>query len=161
MAPNFTKFCDTGRKLADLHLNFEGCKRYDLGTPKIHLAPDTHFKFSKLSFGTRHSKDAGKMVKDTSVLRADGVVLFDNIPEMSYTVDGRTPLEWVVDRYRITIDKDSGIVNDPCTGTDIIAVIERAVYIGVESAQIINSLPDEFEPSEDWKPKKGGLGEFS
>lgn len=161
MAPNFTKFCDTGRKLADLHLNFEGCKRYDLGTPKIHLAPDTHFKFSKLSFGTRHSKDTGKMVKDTSVLRADGVVLFENIPEMSYTVDGRTPLEWVVDRYRITIDKDSGIVNDPCTGTDIIAVIERAVYIGVESARIINSLPDEFEPSEDWKPKKGGLGEFS
>ena len=100
------------------------------------------------------------MVKDTSVLRADGVVLFDNIPEMSYMVDGRTPLEWVVDRYRVTVDKYSDIVNDPCTGTDIIAVIERAVYIGIESERIIKALPDEFEPGKDWTPRGGGLDEF-
>ena len=96
-----------------------------------------------------------------SVIRADGAILFDNVPVTSYRVDGRTPLEWVVDRYRVTVDKDSGIVNDPCTKTDIIAVIERAVYIGIESERIIKSLPDDFEPSDDWKPKEGGLGEFS
>lgn len=95
-----------------------------------------------------------------SVIRADGAVLFDNVPQISYRVNGRTPLEWVVDRYRITVDKDSGIVNDPCTGTDILAVIERAVYVGIESERIIESLPDEFEPGEDWKPKGGGLDEF-
>ena len=158
MAPDFSKFCSVGRRLADLHLTFEDCNRYDLGPPKIHSP--VQFKFSKLSFGTRYSETAKKMVKDTSVLRADGVVLFDNIPEMSYMVDGRTPLEWVVDRYRVTVDKDSGIVNDPCTGTDIIAVIERAVYIGIESERIIKALPDEFEPDKDWTPRGGGLDEF-
>lgn len=76
-------------------------------------------------------------------------------------VDGRTPLEWVVDRYKITVDKDSGIVNDPCANTDIIAVIERAVYVGIESERIIKTLPDEFEPSGDWKPEGGDLDEFS
>ena len=96
-----------------------------------------------------------------SVIRLDGALLFDNVPETSYTVDGRTPLEWVVDRYKITVDKDSGIVNDPCTDIDIIAVIERAVYVGIESERIIKSLPDEFEPGDDWKPKEGGLSEFS
>ena len=95
-----------------------------------------------------------------SVIRADGVVLFDNVPQTSYRVNGRTPLEWVVDRYKITVDKDSNIVNDPCTGTDIVAVIERAVYVGIESERIIETLPDEFEPGEDWKPKEGGLDEF-
>ena len=35
MAPDFRAFCDVGRKLADLHLNFDVCKRHDLGTPKI------------------------------------------------------------------------------------------------------------------------------
>lgn len=96
-----------------------------------------------------------------SVIRADGVELFDNVPEMSYKVDGRTPLEWVVDRYKVTTDEDSGIVNDPCTGIDIIAVIERAVYLGIESDRIIRALPNEFEPRDDWKPSGGGLGEFS
>ena len=112
-----------------------------------------------MSFGTTNV-GAGRKVKDMSVIRADGAVLFDNVPQISYRVNGRTPLEWVVDRYRITVDKDSGIVNDPCTGTDILAVIERAVYVGIESERIIESLPDEFEPGEDWKPKGGGLDEF-
>lgn len=95
------------------------------------------------------------------IVRIDGAVLFDNVPLTSYTVNGRTPLEWVVDKYKITVDKDSGIVNDPCTGTDIIAVIERAVYVGIESERIIKSLPDEFEPSDDWSPQEDGLNEFS
>lgn len=95
-----------------------------------------------------------------NVIRADGDVLFDNVPETSYKVDGRTPIEWIVDRYKITVDKDSGIRNDPCTGTDIIAVIERAVYVGIESERIIKTLPDEFEPGVDWKPRRGGLNEF-
>ena len=160
MAPDFSKFCGAGRRLVNLHLTFEDCHRYDLGAPKIHSPSNTHFKFSKLSFGTRYSEGTRKMVKDTSVLRADGVVLFDNIPETSYMVDGRTPLEWVVDRYRVTVDKYSGIVNKPRAETDIIAVIERAVYIGIESERIIKALPDEFEPSKDWTPRGGGLDEF-
>ena len=30
-----------------------------------------------------------------------------------YEVNGRTPLGWFLDRYRITKDRESGIVNDP------------------------------------------------
>ena len=30
-----------------------------------------------------------------------------------YEVNGRTPLEWLIDRYRITQDTHSGIINDP------------------------------------------------
>jgi len=161
MAPDFAAFCHAGQNLIHLHLNFESCKRYDLGAPKIRPPPNAHFMFSKLSFGTRQSPDTGKRVRDMSVIRADSTVLFDNVPAISYVVNGRTPLEWVVDRYKITVDKDSGIMNDPCAGTDIIDVIERAVYVGIESERIIKSLPDEFEPSDDWKPKEGGLSGFS
>ena len=67
----------------------------------------------------------------------------------------------VVNRYKVTTDTDSGITNDPCTGTDVIAVIERATYLGIGSEQIIKMLLDEFEPNDDWKPSGGGLGEFS
>lgn len=155
MAPDFTGFRDAGKKLADLHVGFETCKRYDLGRPKF--CPT---KFSKLSFAIRGDDATGKNIKDKTMIRVDGAVLFDNVPETTYKVNGRTPLEWVVDRYRVTTDADSGITNDPCTGIDIVAVIERAVYIGVESERIIKSLPDAFEPGRGWKPKEGGLDEF-
>ena len=42
-------------------------------------------------------------------------------------------------------------------GFNIISHIKRAVYIGVESDELINDLSkEEFEP-EDWKPGKSGL----
>ena len=155
MAPKFTKFCNVGEKLAKLHLNFNACKRYYLGAPKF--KPKS---FSKLSFGTCINKTTGRKISDTSVIRIDGVVLFDNVPKISYKVNGRTPLEWIVDRYKVTTDKDSGITNDPCTGTDIIAVIERGIHVGIESERIIKMLPREFEPSDDWEPREGSLDEF-
>ena len=127
MAPDFAAFCNAGRRLARLHLDFETCPRHDLGAPKFRPAG-----FSKLSFGARKDPDTGRRVRDTTVLRADGAVLFDRVPQIRYKVNGRTPLEWVVDRYRLTADSESGITNDPCTGTDIVAVIERAVHVGLE-----------------------------
>ena len=160
LALDFTGFRRAGKELADLHLNFDVCMRYDLGTPQFRPHSGNHFKFSKLLFGTRTDSNTGKRVKDMNVIRADGAVLFDNVPETSYRVNGRTPLEWVVDRYKITTNKNSGIVNDPCSGTDIIAVIERAVYLGIESERIIKAMPVEFEPSGDWQPNKGGQGVF-
>ena len=42
---------------------------------------------------------------------------------------------------------------------DIISIIQRVVFVSVESDKIIKELPKEFEPK-DWKPKKKGLDEF-
>ena len=157
MAPNFVAFRDAGKKLADLHINFETCARHDLGEPKF-----TPSKFSKLSFGRKEvdESDGRHHIPDPTIMRADGTVLFENVPQTTYRVNGRTPLEWIVDRYRVTTDKDSGITNDPCTGTDIVAVIERAVHIGLESERIINTLPKEFEPGPEWKPESDSLEKY-
>ena len=148
MAPNFFKFKNAGEKLAKLHLGFDSCKRFKLGKPLEKFG-----KPHKLSFGRKN------MRADKTKLKINAVLVFEDIPQTKYRVNGRTPLEWIVDRYNRTVDKDSGIVNDPLEGMgedDIIAVIERAVYVGVESDRLIAELPDEFEPK-DWKPKKTGL----
>ena len=156
MAPDFQKFCKIGKKLADLHLAFDSCKLHDLGNPKF--IPK---KFIKLSFGKKKEKidEKEKSVTDKSILKADGAVLYDTIPNIKYSVNGRTPLEWIIDRYKVTVDKDSLIKNDPCTGTDIIPIIRRAVYLGVESDRLIKQLPKEFEPK-NWTAKKTGLEQF-
>ena len=65
-----------------------------------------------------------------------------------YEVNGRTPLGWYIDRYRIKKDKESGIVNDPIgwfvDPRDLVAAIERIVYVSVESTRIIEGLPREI-----------------
>jgi len=148
MAPDFTKFRNVGENLAQLHINFESCKKFKLGNP-LEKFGNPH----RLSFGKKGRK------ADKTKIKINGVLAFENIPQPKYHVNGRTPLEWVVDRYNKTIDKDSAIVNNPLEGMnedDIIAVIERAVYVGLESDRLIAELPDEFEPK-NWKPKKSGL----
>jgi predicted helicase len=38
-----------------------------------------------------------------------------NIPETAYEyiVNGKSAIEWIMERYQITINKESGIKNDP------------------------------------------------
>ena len=147
MTPDFWGFADVGKDLAALHLGFDRCPRYDLGTPMRKFD-----KFAKLSFPKKkitvtdgRGKEKQLEVYDESRLRVDGKILFKDIPEVKYAVNGRTPLAWVVDQYQIKTDKPSGITNDPCTGTDIVSVIERAVYLGMESDRLVARLPAEFE----------------
>ena len=157
MAPDFWTFSKTGRKLADLHLSWETCKRYDLGKSKAEFG-----KYEKMDFATKKDDTSIKKFKkitDYTTLRINGITVFDNIPETNYKVNGRTPLEWAINRYKVRVDKDSGIINDATKGIDIIPLVERLVYVGVESDRLVSELPKEFEPR-NWKPKKTGMDEF-
>ncbi len=69
-----------------------------------------------------------------------------------YAVNGRTPLAWFIDRYRIRRDKHSGIVNDPngwfARPEDFIAAIRRIVHLSVETARVVRALPASMENAE-------------
>ena len=62
-----------------------------------------------------------------------------------YEVNGRTPLEWLIDRYRITQDPHSGIINDPNAyfdqPQDLIPTFRRIVHLSLETARIVAQLP--------------------
>lgn len=144
-APDFHTFAAAGVALADLHLNYDTCERYPLelvyahdGDPQPH-----HFQL-----GTREMRFTDKQAKTTLIVN-EHIQLAD-IPEAAhrYVVNGRTPLDWFIDRYKITKDPDSGIVNDPngwfADPRDLVPAIERIVYVSVESAWIIEGLPSEI-----------------
>ena len=66
-----------------------------------------------------------------------------------YMLGSRSGLEWLIDRYRVRTDKDSGIVNDPndwCREHDdpryIIDLVKRVTRVSVETMRIIRSLPE-------------------
>ena len=141
-APDFHTFAAAGVALADLHLNYETCKRYPLQLVYAHDGdPQSHH----FQLGTRAMRFTDKQAKTTLILNEH--IQLTGIPEAAhrYVVNGRTPLEWFIDRYKITKDTDSGIVNDPngwfADPRDLVAAIERIVYVSVESARIIEGLP--------------------
>ena len=63
-----------------------------------------------------------------------------------YEVNGRTPIEWFIDRYRIVQDRRSGLVNDPNgwfeDPRDLIRAICRIVHVSVETVRIVENLPE-------------------
>ena len=145
MAPDFRAFERAGRSLAGMHLNFDTGPRYNLGEP-LHDIPKAP---KKIAFDKKKRDGPGpKTTDDFAKLKLDGVLVYDNLPHISYKVNGRTPVGWFVDRYKYKKDKTTGITNYPlegCTGEDVRAIIERLVYVGVESDKTIAGLPAEFE----------------
>ena len=156
MAPNFETFCTAGRKLADLHLNYETCKKYPI-KPKAKFGKLVKMAFTKV-------RKNGKLVLDKTKLMINGIEVFD-LPEIKYTVNGRTPIEWVIDRYQLKEYKESGIINNPTidmTEEKTISMIQRLVFVGVGSDKIISEISKlEFEP-DDWNPDlfSNGLDRF-
>ena len=154
MAPAFWPFCKAGRNLATLHLGYETCKRYDLGNPLAQI-PDNP---ESIRFGTKLNKGSGKKSpRNYSTLMVNGVKIYDNLPKIDYTVNGRTPVGWLT---ATLLPSDSGINRNMfrhLTGIQLQKIVERLVYVGLESDKIIMELSKlEFE-SADWKPKKTGL----
>ena len=141
LAPDFHAFAKAGRELAELHLGYETCEEYPLEClPREGEPRPAHFRI-----GNRAMRFADD---EKTALRVNEHVSLRGIPAaaQTYQVNGRTPLEWFIDRYRITQDKESGIVNDPNGWFDdpreLIAAIRRIVHVSVETARIVTGLPE-------------------
>ncbi len=158
MAPDFHGIMRAGRELADLHLNYETCPRYDLGEP-LHSIPDhpRTIRFGKKP--NRTGSPGPKDKPDPSTIIIDGQKIYNNIPLINYKVNGRTPVGWLT---FIPKKAKSGIDRYPFrvfTGEQIRAMLERLVHVGLESDRIIANLPTEFK-MDDIKTEPTGLDKY-
>ena len=141
-APDFGVFRDAGEQLAALHLGYETCPEYEL---KAEVAPAS----KPYQLGTKAMQWGGtRKEPDRSILHVTPSVTLRGIPDAAhhYVVNGRTPLEWAVDRLHIRKDKPSGIVNDPNAWfaedqKELVALLKRLVHVSVESTRIVDGLP--------------------
>ena len=134
---DFKKTSDIGRQLAALHLNYETLEPY----PLEEKGDFSDTRVTKMKFG-------GKGGKDRSTLIVNNTLTLRGIPEVAYRyqVNGRSPIEWAVDRYQVRQDKASGIVNDPNLWAPenpryIPDLVKRLVTLSIESLNLINELP--------------------
>lgn len=142
---DFWAFSQAGRMLAELHLNYEAVEPYPL---KIEVAGNLHdidYRVEKIKYG---KKGKGK---DLSTLHYNDKIILKGIPPEAYdyVVNGKSALDWVIERQGVKTDKDSGIVNDandwaietmgnPKYPLELFA---RVVTVSLETMKIVNSLP--------------------
>ena len=83
--------------------------------------------------------------KDKTQLRYNEFLTLSGIPPevYEYRLGNRSALEWVVDQYRVSTDKRSGIVNDPNREDDpeyIVRLVGQVVTVSVETVRLVREL---------------------
>ncbi|MBO6166930.1 MAG: hypothetical protein J6P13_01095 [Kiritimatiellae bacterium] len=136
----FEKVESIGRKLANLHLHYEEIDPWPLGEI---AAGKIDYRVEKMSW----AKDGKTVRKDMLVVNPS--LTLAGIPKEAheYLVNGRTPLEWLIDRYQVRTDADSGIVNDPNKWGEehdypqyIVELVKRLVRLSVETVELVGKL---------------------
>ena len=134
-AETFREFSQAGRKLGALHVNYESAEEWP-----VDVRHDGG-RITKLSVNKKDKDD-----KSTWEISGTGVVV-RGIPSEAweYRVNGRSALEWIVERYRDDTDKASGIRND-CNEWGgagyVVSLIRRVITVSVETVRILEGLPE-------------------
>lgn len=141
-APDFRNYADAGHELVRIHLGYETCEEYRL---ELHCDRTGEPRPEHFRIGTRKMRWANR---EKTELVVNEHIRLRGIPASShrYEVNGRTPIEWFIDRYLVKQDKRSGLVNDPNgwfeDPRDLISAIRRIIAVSVETVRIVADLPD-------------------
>ena len=134
-AEDFWAYAKAGARLADLHVNYESQPEYDKLEPIETPGMQVDLRVERMKF----SKDK------TQLTYNDFLTLAGIPPEVfDYRLGNRSALEWVVDQYRVKIDKQSGIKNDPNREEDaeyIVRLIGQVITVSLETVNIVKNLP--------------------
>jgi predicted helicase len=134
-SPDFRGFAKAGQRLSDLHVNYEAQAEYPLArleTPGLPL--DWRVERMRLAADKRS-------LKYNDFLTLSGIP-----PEVyDYKLGNRSALEWIIDQYKVSTDKRSGIVSDPNRLDDpqyIVRLLGQVISVSLETLNAIKGLPN-------------------
>ena len=136
---DFWAFSKAGRALADLHLNYED----QPPPPKVKVigAESGKFQVEKMCFPDK---------ADKSVIVYNPWIKITNIPleAYDYVVNGRSAIEWIMERYQVKTNTASGIKNDPNDWARehdkpryILDLLLSVMTVSLETMKIVKNLP--------------------
>lgn len=148
---DFQSFVAAGRKLGDLHVNYERAEPYPVtiaeGDLRLANIKDqaAYWRVEKMKFSGKRPKH-----DKTSVIYNPRVTI-TNIPleAYDYVVNGKPALEWVMERQSVTTDPASGIVNDAnLYATETVGdprypfdLFCRIITVSLETMRVVRALP--------------------
>ena len=136
---DFWAFSKAGRALAELHLNYETQPPH----PDVVVtgAEQGKFRVEKMRFPDK---------QDKTTIEYNPWITISHIPQEAceYVVNGRSAVEWIMERYQIKTDKASGITNDPNDWATeqgkpryILDLLLSVITVSVETVKIVDELP--------------------
>ncbi|MCL1908977.1 MAG: hypothetical protein FWG12_06375 [Holophagaceae bacterium] len=103
-----------------------------------------------------HDRFRAEKIRHPKKGRRDAIIFnkyftITDIPDEAYeyVVNGKPAIEWVMERYQVKIDKDSGIVNDPNLfegGHEqpdyILSLLLSVIAVSIMTTEIVKGLPE-------------------
>ncbi len=138
LSEDFKELSALGKQLAELHLNYESGEMH------------TSVKHNLLeNAGMEGYYDVVQMKKDKKGDRIiyNHHITITQIPQKAfdYVVNGKSAIDWVIERYSITTDKDSLIENNPnhyAGGQYIFELLCRVITLSVKSVDLIEKISE-------------------
>lgn len=139
---DFWKFVKAGRQLAELHLNYENYEKPNGVVVTYDTGATVDYEVVKMRFPKK-----GK----TDTIIYNNQITIEHIPAEAYeyVVNGKSAIEWIMERYQITTHKASGIVNNPndwaTENNDpkyILNLLLSVINISIQTVEIVKGLPE-------------------
>lgn len=146
---DFYKFSNAGRKLADLHINYEAVEPYEAEGFEVRGAGTSENSVSDDLYRVQKMRFPKKGQQDTIIYNSK--ITIAGIPEKAYeyVVNGKSAIDWIMERYQVKTDKNSGIQNDPNdwsteTGNPsyILDLLLSIINVSVQTVDIVKGLPE-------------------
>jgi hypothetical protein len=158
-ASDFWAFVEAGRRLGDLHCNYEEVELYPVTIAQgdLRLAsipdPERFYRVEQMKFAGKRPK----LDKSTVIYNANITMTGIPLEAYDYVVNGKPALEWVMERQCVKTDKASGIANDANryametvgNPTYPLDLFQRVITVSLETMKIVERLPSlEFASTE-------------
>jgi len=136
---DFVAFMKAGRALAQLHLNYEKVSPY----PDVVVTGDksNNFRVGKMRFPAKDRKDT---------IQFNSSITVSNIPTKAYeyVINGKSAIEWIMERYQVKTEPVSGITNDPNNWSEevendryILDLLLSIIHVSIQTVDIVEQLP--------------------
>lgn len=146
---DFWCFSNEGRKLAELHLNYETIDCYPV---KIETGGKSIKEFENDDYYvTKMKYDKNGKIKDLTTVIYNNQITIKNIPTEAYEyiVNEKPALDWVIERQAVTLDKNSQITNNANdwaietmgNAKYPLELFQRVITVSLETMKIVKSLP--------------------
>ena len=148
LVKQFDLMAKLGSQLSALHLNYEKLEEFPL---EIQGGQLNELRVTKMRYG------GNSINPDKTVIHVTPKVTIRGIPldAHAFKLGTKSPLDWVVDRYGIAVEKASGIVNDSNAialrknERDFpIKLICRLVTMSLETKRIFEQMPNSLDVME-------------
>ncbi len=135
LSDDFKELSMLGKELAKLHLNYENGEMHD------------SVKYTTLMNAEvgRGYYDVEKMIKKGDCILYNQNIAITKIPQKAfeYVVNGKSAIDWVIERYQKTMDKDSLIENNPndyAGGKYVFELLCRVIKLSEKSVDLIEKI---------------------